>query len=254
MTKHIPNLFTLLNLFLGCLALVWVLQPGLTYANDETGMALVVLPEKTMGAAWLVFGAAVVDFLDGFLARLLKQDSAMGKELDSLSDVVSFGVVPGMVVWQFLRLAWADSEQGLDLSMGWLLPALLLPLAGAWRLARFNTDTTQRKGFSGLPIPAAGCVVVSLPLVYGTTEWPLVIQLMGSPWFWYGWVLLVAALMVSTLPMLGLKLEKWAWKPLLPFVFLMVISLGTALFFGWLAIPVGFFAYVLLSLAFKSPA
>jgi CDP-diacylglycerol--serine O-phosphatidyltransferase len=89
-------------------------------------------------------------------------DIALGKELDSLADVVSFGVAPGMILYQLLRLSFAGQEDGLDVSVGWLLPALLIPCAAAYRLARFNIDDTQQYGFKGVPTPAAGLLIASV--------------------------------------------------------------------------------------------
>ncbi|MBD0353446.1 MAG: CDP-alcohol phosphatidyltransferase family protein, partial [Flavisolibacter sp.] len=99
--KQIPNLFTLLNLIFGCIAIVFLLQTGEAIVQlDASGAAQVFLPERIGWGALFIFAAAVVDFLDGFLARMLKASSEMGKQLDSLSDVVSFGVAPGIILYQ----------------------------------------------------------------------------------------------------------------------------------------------------------
>lgn len=103
--KQIPNIFTLLNLFFGCLAIVVILQTGLTINNDANGEQIVEIPQKIYWASIFIAIAAVIDFLDGFVARLLKASSDMGKQLDSLADVVSFGVAPGMIAYEFLRVA-----------------------------------------------------------------------------------------------------------------------------------------------------
>src|SRR5436190_10157053 len=97
--KQVPNLFTLLNLFFGCIAIVFALQTEsiLIYTNDEFTSSFNI-PEKLSYAALFLFGAAVIDFLDGFVARALKATSEMGKQLDSLSDIVSFGVAPGVIL------------------------------------------------------------------------------------------------------------------------------------------------------------
>src|SRR5690349_24964029 len=127
------------------------------------GTHLIDIPEKIWMASLFIALAAIVDFLDGFAARLFKSDSALGKELDSLADVVSFGVAPGMIVYEFLRMSFAQQENGLNISTLWLLPAFIIPAAGAYRLARFNIDTTQSYGFKGVPIPAAGLLIASFP-------------------------------------------------------------------------------------------
>jgi len=90
----------------------------------------------------------------------------MGKQLDSLADVVSFGVAPSMIVYQFLRLSYAQEVDGLNVSTMWLSLAFIIACAGAYRLARFNIDTTQGTGFKGVPIPAAGLLIASFPLIY----------------------------------------------------------------------------------------
>jgi hypothetical protein len=110
--KNIPNLFTLLNLFFGCLAIVFVLQNGIVIHYDFEGSQFVDIPEKIWMASLCIGLAAIIDFLDGFVARLLNATSEMGKQLDSLADVVSFGVAPGMIIYQFLRLSYAQQPDG----------------------------------------------------------------------------------------------------------------------------------------------
>src|SRR5688500_20123568 len=150
--KQIPNLFTLLNLVFGCIAIVCILQTGQSIVYiDPNGFTSLDLPEKIAIGSFFIFAAAVVDFLDGFVARLFKASSEMGKQLDSLADVVRFGVAPGMILYQFLRLSYAQEPDGIEVSVGWLLPALLIPCAAAYRLARFNLDASQQYGFKGVP-------------------------------------------------------------------------------------------------------
>src|ERR1700760_3930884 len=138
--KIIPNLFTLLNLFFGCIAVILILQNGLMALDNSDGTQFIATPERTQLASLFIGLAALVDFLDGLVARLFKATSPMGRELDSLADVVSFGVAPGMILYQLLRLSFAGQEDGLDVSVGWFLPALIFPCAAAYRLARFNID------------------------------------------------------------------------------------------------------------------
>ncbi|WP_295233207.1 CDP-diacylglycerol--serine O-phosphatidyltransferase [Sediminibacterium sp.] len=249
MKQQIPNCFTLSNLFLGATAILYILQPGLTYHADGDG--LVTIPENMMVASWLIFAAALVDFLDGFVARWMNQCSEMGKQLDSLADVVSFGVAPGLMVLQFLRFSYASTEGGLDISMAFLLPALLIPCAGAYRLARFNLDQSKSTGFKGIPIPAAGILIASFPLVnwYATDAW--VLDLLLSKWLWYSLIIVLCVGMVSTVPMLALKFSGLSVKKILPFLIILAVALPMALLFGWLAISAGFIAYVILSLLFK---
>jgi CDP-diacylglycerol--serine O-phosphatidyltransferase len=246
--KQIPNIFTLLNLFFGCLAIVYTLQNGMASASNENGELLLMLPEKIYLASVFIGMAAIIDFLDGFVARIVKASSEMGKQLDSLADVVSFGVAPGLIVYQFLRLAFAQQENGLNTSAAWLLPAFIIPCAGAYRLARFNIDAEESIGFKGVPIPAIGLLITSFPLIYWYSNNPFAITLLLNHWFWYGIIAITSYLMISTLPMLALKFKDASIKNNLPKVILLVVAILSAIFFKWLAVPVVFLVYVVLSL------
>jgi CDP-diacylglycerol--serine O-phosphatidyltransferase len=250
MIKQIPNIFTLLNLFFGCLAIVATVQTGLTITNDNN---LVIIPEKIYLASAFIAIAAVVDFFDGFIARFLKVPSELGKQLDSLADVVSFGVAPGMIIYQFLRLSFAQQANGLDVNTLWLMPAFLVPCAGAYRLARFNIDTEQSYGFKGVPIPAAGLLFAAFPLIFwynNQAAW--IINLLTNQWFWYAVIIGISYLMTSTLPMLAMKFKHATIKSFTPFIIMAIVALVAAFFFNWLAVPITFVAYVVLSLVFKT--
>jgi CDP-diacylglycerol--serine O-phosphatidyltransferase len=164
--KQIPNLLTLSNLLCGCLAIKYAFEWDLVMA------------------AYLVGLAAVFDFLDGFAARLLKVSGEMGKQLDSLADMVSFGVVPGVVMFQMMRIVsvyhFSENEilnRTIPNQMGYFVPeisydfypicfiAFLIPLLSAYRLAKFNIDTRQTDKFIGLPTPANSIFILSLPLI-----------------------------------------------------------------------------------------
>lgn len=251
--KQIPNLFTLLNLIFGSIAVIFILQPGESIMQYQGEEWKVYLPEKVQWGAILLYLAAIVDFFDGFVARLLKADSAMGKQLDSLADVVSFGVAPGMIMYQMLRIAYAYGENGLDIDVAFLLPALLLPAAAAWRLARFNIDPEQAYGFKGVPAPAAGLFIASLPLItlynyLGLQSWLL------KPWILYLIILLISALMVSRLPLMGLKFQSYAFGPNKAKYLLLIIGAIMAILFGWLAVPAVFLLYIVLSLTTQKKA
>lgn len=250
--KQIPNLFTLLNLVFGCLAIVFTLQNGIMITVNAEGTELLYIPEKIWMASLFIGIAAVVDFLDGFVARLFNASSEMGKQLDSLADVVSFGVAPGMIIYQFLRLSFAQEEGGLDTSVFWLLPAFILPCAAAWRLARFNLDTSQTYHFKGMPVPAAGIFFAALPLIYWNVNEAWIQNLLLNKWFLYGLVFLFSWLMVSTLPLMALKFKDYSLKNNLPKYLLVVIALISFLLLKWLAVPVIIVGYVLLSLLFKN--
>lgn len=250
--KHIPNLFTLINLVFGCIAIVFTLQNGISIAGEGDGATWIDIPEKIWLASLFIGLAAVVDYLDGFVARLFNATSEMGKQLDSLADVVSFGVAPGMILYQFLRLSFAKETNSLDTSVIWLVPAFLVPCAGAWRLARFNLDTSQSYHFKGLPIPAAGIFVASLPLIYWNVNEAWVQELLLNKWFLYGVITALSWLMVSTLPLMALKFKDYGIKNNWTKYVLVLVAITAFLLLKWLAVPVIVLAYVLLSLLFQN--
>jgi len=246
--KNIPNLFTLLNLFFGCIAVIFTLQTGLSVLSTAEGTQYIDMPEK-MGIASLFIGAAaLVDFLDGLVARMFKATSPMGKQLDSLADVVSFGVAPGMILYQFLRISFARQADGFDISPLWFLPALLFPCASAFRLAKFNVDESQTYGFKGVPTPAAGLVVASIPLIYWYTGSETVTALLLNKWVLYGVIIVLAWLMVSNLPLMALKFTDYTVKTNLPKLILLALAIVSAVFLKWLAVPVVFIFYIIVSL------
>lgn len=251
MTKHIPNLFTLLNLVFGCLAIVVILQNGIVIQYAADGTQLIDIPERIWMASLFIGLAAVVDFMDGFVARLFKAGSEMGKQLDSLADVVSFGVAPAMILYQFLRMSIAQEEDGLNASIVWLVPAFVVAVSGAWRLAKFNLDDSQSFGFKGVPIPAIGLLVASLPLIYWNNHNQLVVDILFNKWFLYGLIILLSWLMVCSLPMMAMKFKDYSIKNNISKIILLAVAIVTALIFDWLAVPMVFIVYIILSLLFK---
>ncbi|WP_207492702.1 CDP-diacylglycerol--serine O-phosphatidyltransferase [Aridibaculum aurantiacum] len=251
--KQIPNIFTLLNLFFGCLAIVFILQNGMVATSNEGGDLILMLPERIYWASAFIGIAAVIDFLDGFVARLLKASSEMGKQLDSLADVVSFGVAPAMIVYQFLRLSFAQQPDGLEISAAWLLPAFIIPCAGAYRLARFNIDTEQSERFKGVPIPAVGLLTASFPLIYWYSGSETAITVLLNQWFWFAYIAIVSWLMVSTLPMMALKFKDYSFINNMSKYLLILAAIACAIFLQWMAVPLVFAIYVILSLATKAP-
>ncbi len=216
---------------------------------DQSGEVMMMMPEKIYWASVFIGIAAVIDFLDGLVARMLNLSSEMGKQLDSLADVVSFGVAPGMIIYQFLRLSFAQQENGLDISILWLLPAFVVPCAGAFRLGRFNLDKEQSYGFKGVPIPAAGLLIASFPLIYWFSNNAYAMRVLLNPWFWYALIALVAYLMICTLPMMALKFKGLSFKNDLPKFVLVAVAIVAGVIFQWWAVPIVFIAYVVLSLA-----
>jgi CDP-diacylglycerol--serine O-phosphatidyltransferase len=244
--KSIPNLFTLLNLFFGCIAVIMILQNGVAVLQYSDGSQYIGMPERVGWASLFIGLAGLVDFLDGLVARLFNATSPMGKQLDSLADLVSFGVAPGMILYQMLRLSYSGQPDGLDVPVGWLLPALLFPCCAAYRLARFNIDETQAYGFKGVPAPAAGLLIASLPLISWNS--PRVEEIILNKWVLYGLILLVGWLMVSKLPLMALKFKDPGLKNNWPKLALLVLALLSAVFLKWLAVPVVFVFYIIVSL------
>jgi CDP-diacylglycerol---serine O-phosphatidyltransferase len=250
--KHIPNLFTLLNLFFGCIAIICILQNGITIIYSAEGSQYADIPERIWLAPLFIGLAATADFLDGFLARLLKQNSSLGKELDSLADVVSFGVAPGLIIYQFLRLSFMGQENGADVSMSWLLPALILPCAAAYRLAVFNLDNSQSKSFRGVPVPAIGLTIASFPLIYWTRNSNWILNLLLNKWILYAIVIFFSYLMVSRIPMLSMKPGGKKDPQLMPRLVLILLAIIAVFILQWMAVPLIFLFYIVISLLFKN--
>ena len=250
--KQVPNIVTLLNLFCGCIAIFFTLQNGIVIVdNPETGAQYIGLAEQIWLASLFIGIAAVVDFFDGFVARLMGASSEMGKQLDSLADVVSFGVAPAMILYQLLRLGLARSEDGLDASILWLMPAFILPCAAAYRLAKFNLDTRQTFSFRGTPVPSIGLTIAAFPLIYwhSNTEW--VLSLLLKKWFIYAVTATMSWLMVSDIPIMSNKFKEKTLQANLPKLLLLIIAITGGILLGWLSVPLIFVAFVLLSVIFK---
>ena len=189
--KHVPNFLTLMNLLAGSLSIYFFLA----------GMLHV--------AAYAIFIAALLDFSDGFAARALKAYSPLGAQLDSLADVISFGLAPSFIMFQLI-IDSHGRQQFLIFGFD-ILPfvALMLPLFAALRLAKFNLDDRQTSSFIGLPTPAAGLLIASLPLMKQQLYegQGLFYMLVTNTYFYLGLVVLLCILMVSELPLFGLKFK-----------------------------------------------
>jgi CDP-diacylglycerol--serine O-phosphatidyltransferase len=184
--KHLPNALTLANLFCGCCALLYTL-----YWQPET-------------AALFTAGSFLFDYLDGMAARALKVSSPLGKELDSLADVVSFGVVPGAMLYQMLAGTSGGAEGNLVQTAA--LPAFVLSAFSALRLAKFNLDTRQSRYFIGLSTPASTVLVLGLVLAAHHDRFGYA-EIITNPWFLYGLVAVLSWLLLSEIPMFGMKIK-----------------------------------------------
>ena len=229
MKKHLPNFLTCLNLFCGCVAVVLIFRNHLVWG------------------AYLVFAAALFDLLDGFVARLLKVNSPIGKELDSLADMVSFGLVPGAILFKLLQVnIQAVSGSGEILRIVQFLP-FVVTVFSALRLAKFNIDTRQSESFIGLPTPANTLLVVSFPFILMDDEMGLR-NLILSPYFILSLSAVTSYLLVSELPLIALKFKNFSWKDnsyqfiLIGFSAILLAALKFA------ALPLIIFLYVLLSI------
>ena len=253
MKRHIPNIFTLLNLFFGCLAIVFTLQTEsvIIYVNEGFESSFNI-PEKLTWAAVFIGIAGIIDFLDGFVARLFNATSALGKQLDSLADVVSFGVAPASIIYQLLRFSFAREENGLEVSIICLMPAFILACAAAYRLAKFNLDDSQLHNFKGVPTPAMGLLIASFPLIlYFNAATFNIGNLLINKWVLYSLIILLSFLMVGNFPVLGMKFKDFSVKNNLPKLILIVIAIISAILLQWIAVPVIFASYIILSLVYK---
>ena len=255
--KHLPNLLTLANLFCGCVAIAYLLT-----AQPYTSMSLEGgMPTWTWvyGAQQIYLGsifigiAAVCDMLDGAIARALGVFSPIGKDLDSLADVVSFGVAPSMVLYKFLWDALMSEKNAMDVSMLGMAPAFLVACFAALRLARFNVSPNPHKGFfTGMPTPAVGIFVASLPLVAWFNPWGLG-QWLHNKWVLYLIIALLCWLMVSKVTFFKLMPARWSIGAAWPQYTLVALSIVSILFLHVAAIPVAFLFYILLSLIAPRP-
>jgi CDP-diacylglycerol--serine O-phosphatidyltransferase len=197
--RHIPNFITSLNLLSGFSAVIYA----------ATG--------DTVTASWLILAAMIFDFLDGFSARLLKAYSDIGKELDSLADVVSFGVAPGIIIFNLLRDSFytgAPADINSDSSNTILIIAIagIMPVCAALRLAIFNIDETQSKSFKGLPTPANALAVISIVIAASYSGSATITSLSGSPVLLIIFTVILSLLMVSRIPLFSLKVSDFKLK------------------------------------------
>ena len=231
--KHIPNIVTLGNLFCGTLATIFA-----------------VGGHFEMTALFVVLGI-FLDFFDGFFARVLKVSGELGKQLDSLADMVTSGVVPGIVLFVLLgnnqQIPYEiDSE--FKFSMGLPLLGLLITLSACYRLAKFNLDTRQSESFIGLPTPAMSLFIVSLPLVQMHSDIDFVKDLIGNNYFLIGITILFSFLMNSEFHLFSLKFKNYGIKENLFKYILILFSIILLITIEYLAVPVIIISYVILSM------
>jgi len=190
----------------------------------------------------MIWFGALFDFLDGLAARFLKQFSTIGKDLDSLADLITFCFLPGTIIYLII------TQNSTNVYLPYI--GYLLVIFGALRLAKFNNDARQENTFYGLPVPASAIFVSALPFiqessVMGSTT------VFSSPYLYFGITLLLSFLMISDIPLLSLKFKNFTFKPNWHRYLLLIISIALLFFIEILALPIIILLYVVLSMALK---
>ena len=230
--KHIPNLITLLNLFCGCIAVVFAFQ------------------ENFLMAFVFVCLGIFLDFFDGFFARLFHVSSPLGLQLDSLADMVTSGVAPGTIMFFMLCNALNVSNENFDTSNVnfWIaLLGFVITLGSCFRLANFNIDTRQTESFIGLPTPANALFIMSLPLILKQTDSLLVLGFLTNPICLLVITVFSAYILNAEIPLFALKIKEFSIKKYALQIGFLLFSVLMILFFQVTAIPLIIVSYVLLS-------
>jgi CDP-diacylglycerol--serine O-phosphatidyltransferase len=222
--KHLPNAITCANLFSGCIGIVFTFQDNLKFA------------------AYAIFLAAIFDFFDGFASRVLQSFSGIGKDLDSLADMVSFGVLPSAIMYELLLQA----PQIPHVSEFLNFIAFLIPVFSALRLAKFNTDTRQAESFIGLPTPANAILIASIPLIL--LQYNSIARYILNPYGLSLFVVVMCTLLVAEIPLMSLKFKNRDFNKNFYRYILLLFSSILILFFKFAAVPVVIVMYITLSL------
>ena len=222
--KHLPNTITCANLFSGCVGIVFAFQENLIFA------------------AYAIFLAAIFDFFDGFASRVLNSYSGIGKDLDSLADMISFGFLPSAIMYEL----FLQAPQIAKVSPYLNFVAFLIAVFSCLRLAKFNVDTRQAESFIGLPTPANAILIASFPLIllhhHGFSAYIL------NPYVLTVFTLVMCALLVAELPLLSLKFKNSDFQENIYRYLLLLFSAILILFFKFVAVPVIIFIYITLSI------
>jgi CDP-diacylglycerol---serine O-phosphatidyltransferase len=232
--KHIPNAITLLNLLAGLLALIHAFN-----GNYNEAFSLVCL-------------GIFFDFWDGFFARIWKVQSPIGLQLDSLADMVTSGVVPGLVLYKMLGdIQENQSQYNLteDTYYMGVVPYLgfLITLASCYRLAKFNVDTRQTDSFIGLPTPANALLIMSIPMIQFHSEFEWLVDFLSNPYVLVGVTVLSSYLLNAEIPLFSLKVKSFSWEKYKMQVVFLILSLILIVLLEFIAIPIIILLYVILS-------
>ena len=244
MIKQIPNIITSLNLLCGCVAIMFAVSGDL------------------VSASFFAFAGIFLDFFDGLAARVLNAQSQVGLQLDSLADVVTSGVLPGIVMVQLLSEALTGtsldisaifSDTANNTSIESYLPfiGLLIAVASGYRLAKFNVDTRQTTSFIGLPVPANTLLILSLPLILNFQASQQITELILTPWFLIIITLVSCVLLNAEIPLFGLKFKTWNFKDNTVRYLFLIASILLLVVLKFIAIPIIIFLYILVSLFWK---
>ena len=250
--KNIPNAITCGNLLCGCLAIVTAMQGNMVYA------------------AYLVGLAAIFDFFDGFAARMLRVTSPIGKDLDSLADMVTFGVVPGILMYLLIKSSLFSfvshhikpGEEGI-MGLVYVMDAaeknygaigliayfaFLIPVFSAVRLAKFNNDTRQTSSFIGLPTPANAILICSFPLILRFTDSSQISQIILNPFFLVFMCIGLSILLIAEIPLFALKFRTFSWVGNRTRYIFLMLCVVLLILFGFTGIPLIILLYVLMSI------
>ena len=244
MIKQIPNIITSLNLLCGCVAIMFAVSGDL------------------VSASFFAFAGIFLDFFDGLAARVLNAQSQVGLQLDSLADVVTSGVLPGIVMVQLLSEALTGNSLEItaifsttsnNTSIESYLPfiGLLIAVASGYRLAKFNVDTRQTTSFIGLPVPANTLLILSLPLILNFQASQQITELILTPWFLIVITLVSCVLLNAEIPLFGLKFKTWNFKDNTVRYLFLIASILLLVVLKFIAIPIIIFLYILVSLFWK---
>ncbi|HVW96976.1 MAG TPA: CDP-diacylglycerol--serine O-phosphatidyltransferase [Mucilaginibacter sp.] len=223
--KHLPNAITCANLFSGCVGIVLAFKGEL------------------IAASYAIFLSAIFDFFDGLASRVLKSFSGIGKDLDSLADVVSFGVLPAVIMYQLL----SNARQIDNISPYLNFIAFLIPVFSALRLAKFNIDTRQADSFIGLPTPANAILIASFPLILDHNNHYFTPYLQ-NPYILSCFIVVMCTLLVIEVPMMSLKFKNKDFNKNIFRYLLLLFSAILILFFKFAAVPVVILFYITLSI------
>ena len=246
MIKHIPNFVTLLNLFCGSVAVIFAVNGFLVTAS------------------FFAFLGVFFDFFDGLLARKLNAQSELGLQLDSLADMVTSGLVPGIVMYKLLEMTVSNFElissiDDWETTIYWnglnhsFLPlfGLLITLASAYRLANFNIDENQTDSFIGLPTPANTLLILSFPLIMEFQNNDIMNSIILNKWFLIAVTLVSCYLLNANMKLLALKFKTWNFQDNAARYILVMLAAIFLIIFQFAAIPLIILAYIIISILNK---